>query len=1284
MRALRILLAIWMSSGFAPAQEEELAQLRTGENLRDVIVDADDAVHTETLDAGHSSAPTVGKTYVLEVTESGPYSIEMRSHFFDTYLVLRDVEGMLLAEDDDGLLGTHSRLVIELEAGRRYRVQGCALLGARGDFGLAVSQGRPKELEPQERAKAERENAEERLIAVEEKLGDRHPDVATSLNSLGMLLFAQGDYERALPHLEKALALREEILGLEHSDTATSANNLGVLHLDTDDFDTALSLFERALLIFEATLGPEDVGTTTALGNVATALAEKGDYAAAEPFVRRALSIQERVLGAENPATLLSLTNLGRVLERQQKFDEARRLFQRGLEVCERRYGSDHALTLRSMQSLSHSLMAAEDYTSALPLLEREVSIKEETLGPEHPNTLECMDRLGNNLIWLGEQVRNRGNLESAQAHFERALALRKTIFGHEHAEVALAINWLTRIQTDRGDYGAAELTYERVLAIREKALGPEHPDTATSLNSLALNNWYRGQFEVARPLYERALAIQEKVLGAEHADTATTLANLGACLKALNDCDAARPLLERSLAIREKVFGPDHLRTANSLNNLAMVLMAQKDNEGARPLLERALAIREKELGPEHASTILSLNNLAGVLTDLGDYEAARPLYERALAIRERTLGPEHPDTAHSLFDMGRLLYWQEKRDEAIPFYERALAIREKTLGEEHMHTSSALHHLSSALLDAGESDRAWELLKRANLGRKARIRSTLPTLSEAESCLNLAKYFHTLEAQIQMARVTGDFGQMVEAYEQVLDWKGSLGRLLATSREQLEGEASPEQRALVEDLRANQAELSKLALQTEVADRAAHEQRMKSLREERNRFEVELNRSHRVSEEVGEIDLEELMQALPERSAVVDFLVAGHEPYRVLMTWITREDEHVCLDFGEVDDIETAIQAFLEQLVSRRGLAPSGDSEQEDPATVLRELLWDGIAPYLEGIDTVFISPDGVLGTLPFETLLMEDGSYAIERHSFVYLTDVSSLTRRSPEPAQDLDTLLSVGGVDYRKRAQWAPADGIAAEALVKGPGPSTAVRGSFSDYWSKLPATQGEAQTVLDMHEDTFGDESQRLLLQGDDPTEERLKHELGLHSVLHLATHGFFQPAGTESMWEAAHNAQGKSELRMSEEASKLVGKHPGLLSGLVCAGANRAASEQRDDGFLTAEEVGWLDLSDVELVVLSACETGLGRAQSGEGMIGLRRAFRIAGAQTVISSLWSVLDESTAELMHEFYKNLWLKGMGRSEALRQAQLTMLKRNRMERGEGLPSTWGAFVLSGEWR
>ena len=291
--------------------------------------------------------------------------------------------------------------------------------------------------------------------------------------------------------------------------------------------------------------------------------------------------------------------------------------------------------------------------------------------------------------------------------------------------------------------------------------------------------------------------------------------------------------------------------------------------------------------------------------------------------------------------------------------------------------------------------------------------------------------------------------------------------------------------------------------------------------------------------------------------------------------------------------------------------------------------------------------------------------------------------TLLRPKPDAAK-LNSLLAVGGVDFRKVASWDQPESDAKSPVVE-----ATLRGGFGSRWSRLPATVQESQDVFDEHDYAFETGGRRLLLQGDAPSETRLKYELERYSILHLATHGYFQPEGMKSMWQEAKDAAGNVEMRMGEQAKRLVGKQPGLLSGLVCAGADPGADRGEqpgdDDGYLTAEEIGWLDLSGAELVVLSACETGLGRAESGEGLIGLRRTFRTAGAQTVISSLWSVRDQATAELMQAFYGNLLEKGMPRHKALREAQLEMLKSNRIKNDNaGLPSTWGAFVLSGEWR
>jgi hypothetical protein len=288
--------------------------------------------------------------------------------------------------------------------------------------------------------------------------------------------------------------------------------------------------------------------------------------------------------------------------------------------------------------------------------------------------------------------------------------------------------------------------------------------------------------------------------------------------------------------------------------------------------------------------------------------------------------------------------------------------------------------------------------------------------------------------------------------------------------------------------------------------------------------------------------------------------------------------------------------------------------------------------------------------------------------------------------PDTATSLNNLaafLHVGDVDYRKRDELASAPAQIDERPMNLLQKSDA-RGSFLNHWPSLPKSGEESRVITELHEQQF-ESSDRLCLSGSEATEERVKQELSRHNIIHLVTHGFFQPEGLPSMWRQVKSQSGEMRLEMFEEERRIVGLMPGLLSGLVFAGANRVPDQGRDDGLLTAEEISLLDLSKVELVVLSACETALGKAEAGEGMLGLRRTFRQSGARTVISSLWPVEDRATSLLMQSFYDRLWLRCQGTLEALRGAQLDMLKRNRIENdGNGLPSTWGAFVLDGDWR
>ena len=249
------------------------------------------------------------------------------------------------------------------------------------------------------------------------------------------------------------------------------------------------------------------------------------------------------------------------------------------------------------------------------------------------------------------------------------------------------------------------------------------------------------------------------------------------------------------------------------------------------------------------------------------------------------------------------------------------------------------------------------------------------------------------------------------------------------------------------------------------------------------------------------------------------------------------------------------------------------------------------------------------------------------------------------------------------------------------------------------WVPLHGTLAEADGLRDLFKHEFA--GARIdLLRRQGATVEAVREAAPKYRYLHFATHGFFADPKIRSA--IALSDKPDSSIDRETILRQATGEHPGLLSGIVLTGANQRPVEGKGDGILTALEVGQLDLSGVDLATLSACETGLGKTAGGEGVLGLQRAFQTAGARTTVTSLWKIPDDATRSLMIDFYQNLWTKKLSKIEALRQAQLTLMRevvktQAGAKRGIELeadqppdadhrlpPYYWAAFVLSGDWR
>jgi CHAT domain-containing protein len=330
--------------------------------------------------------------------------------------------------------------------------------------------------------------------------------------------------------------------------------------------------------------------------------------------------------------------------------------------------------------------------------------------------------------------------------------------------------------------------------------------------------------------------------------------------------------------------------------------------------------------------------------------------------------------------------------------------------------------------------------------------------------------------------------------------------------------------------------------------------------------------------------------------------------------------------------------------------------------------------------------ISPDGFLNQIPLAALPgREPGTYLVEEMQLVTVPvprELPALLKAgSANASASNSSLLLVGNVDF------GGDPGLVSiaqrDVSLAGNQPRAAVRGAGGVVFDPLPGTAAEIEDVDQLFRASFPGKEVKAF-QKSTATEEVFRTEAPRHRWIHLATHGFFAPESVRSGLNASTNDQQRLHGELFGSANEVRGFHPGLLSGVALAGANggyhpevalnSSSVKEADDGVLTALEVAGLDLRNVDLVVLSACETGLGRVAGGEGVLGLQRAFQLAGTKNVVASLWKVDDRATVALMRVFYHKLWVEQKPAAVALREAQLALLRHP--EQIESLATTRGA--------
>jgi CHAT domain-containing protein len=848
----------------------------------------------------------------------------------------------------------------------------------------------------------------------------------------------------------------------------------------------------------------------------------------------------------------------------------------------------------------------------------------------------------------------------------ERAVAIKSEVLGAGHPSVATSLDnagWLFFV---RGEYDLAGERYEAALAILDSAAreDPVHRVAlATVYSHLGPLNQELGRFSTARGHYERALDTFIGALGEGDSRVAMSRNNLATLLVKVGDYAPALELYRESRASLERQLGSEHPLIATAKHNQAELQQRMGQFDEAVQLYWESLETKQRTLTPEHPSIALTLSNLSYLYTDIAEPAAADTLAERALAIQQKALGAGHVDLAYALVSLGRAQSASGDAAGARESLRRALELRVDALGADHPLVVSPLHFLSQVVERDGDRREALELALRAEAIAREHLRLTARGAPDRQALRYAAERLPSLDAALALASELGGPTAAAAAWDALIRSRAVVLDEMAARYRLANQVGTPEAAAVLEGHRAAAERLSNTLLRGPVGDVARYAAQVSALRvalEEAERDVASISETSRLGFARASVGFEEVRGSLPSASVLVAYarIAPGHRAdvgsAEYVAFVLDRPDASPrVVALGPAREIETAVRRWRDEMTPA---AVGRDTGAHMPAGArLRELLWDPLAIEATGDRLVLLVPDGAVHLVNFSALPLPNGQVLAEADLLLHYLSSERDVIATEQPAARSE-LLVVGDVEPRARAS---------RSLVSA---SSASNGACLDMsraeFPRLPGSLAEIRSITSIWEAA----RQRGLgtaveLASGSATEAAFKREAPGKGVVHLATHGFF--SANDCWTDPATLAS------------------PLQLSGLVFS-TERGSDEGGSDGVLLAEEVATMDFSRARWVVLSGCDTGLGSVQVDEGILGLRRAFRTAGAGTVIMSLWPVEDQSAVAFMRSLYGARFDQARSTAASMRQAYRDALAVTRRSRGHAHPLYWAPFIASGDWR
>lgn len=1105
----------------------------------------------------------------------------------------------------------------------------------------------------------------ENQLIIENQFGIENDYYCQCLLSQGECFRKIGQYEKALIFSMQCKEIVEKKFSNENPLYLKTLNNIGTLYSEMGQYNDALIFLTKAKEIIKKYFETDILSYGVIINNIASVFQNLGELDKALTLYIESLNIVEKHFGKNHNEYCLRLMNLASLYFDLGQFDNALLKWEEALKIVENSFGSQHSYYGKIINGLASTYFSTGQYDKALQFYFEALENTERSQGKNHPD-------YGNRLSNLGSLYEETGQYDKALKSYLEALENTERSLGKNHPDYGNILSKLGFLYNKTGQYEKALQLNLEALQNTERSLGKNHPDYGNRLSKLGSLYNKTGQYDKALQFYLEALEVIGKCLGKKHIDYITILYNLAGFYVVIGQDDKALQIYQEVLLIVETTLGRKHNFYGDILNNIGIIYLNQGQYEKALFFLEDAKLNIERSVGKNHFSYNICCSNIANTYSEMGNYKNAIIIYKELLMNIQQKFDYE-PD--FHLTILNNLALNNQKIGEYITaenLFDQALELSKKIFGKNYPKNKSILNNLAFLNIVNSNYLKAVYYINLAQDNILDNIFKVLFSLSENEKEIFLMKidndynFYKSFYSQYYLLsnKVATELYNFEILYKKII--------LNSTIQNRFFFERSTD--TLIKSKYLEWIQYKNVLgkeynkpINNQRSDIEDLEQKVNDLDSKLSR----LSSSYNQINVVQKARCEDVRKSLQSGETAIEF---SHFRYHNQKN-LTDSIMYLALVLRPQDSIPVMVrlceQKQLDSIFARTSQSESRHINGIYKNKRLYELVWKPIEPYLQKGDNIYFSPSGLLNQVSFSAIEKNDSTYLSDDYVLNQLSSTALLTTRNNKE-EPIKNLVVFGGINFEA------SDQEIASVLTSVPKGEEFVSRSLyvedstrSGKWTYLPGTLDEANNIR-----TIADQNgvPAKLYTGNEAVEEQFKNlnNTNAPSVLHIATHGFFFP-------DPESNLKKLDLMPFQEQNQFTVADNPLNRAGLLFAGSNKAwvgdsISTTREDGILTAYEASNINLTNTQLVVLSACETGLGTIKGSEGVYGLQRAFRQAGVKYLLMSLWKVPDAETKEFMTGFYTEYLEKGVTIRKAYNSTQQKMKKKYR-----NFPNKWAGFML-----